>query len=72
MIKLRHQKILIGGVLMGASGMAMSFGCPPVIDSIWQQGMNAAESTILFINGPARAFGALRIPISLPVRLRRV
>jgi len=46
MIKLRHQKILIGGVLMGASGMAMSFGCPPVIDSIWQQGMNAAESTI--------------------------
>lgn len=43
---MRSRKIIIGLMVLAATGKAVADGCPPVIDSVWQSAMNAAQNTL--------------------------
>lgn len=36
-------KAVVGACLLGVSGLAVGYGCPPVMDPIWQAAMTAAK-----------------------------
>lgn len=42
----RSVKAVVGAVLLSMSGIAAGVGCPPVIDSIWQAGMDSAQASV--------------------------
>lgn len=62
MFERRFRKTVVGAALLSISGFAAGWGCPPVIDSVWQAGVTAAQTTISGgILGMAETLAATRL-----------
>jgi hypothetical protein len=75
----RLQKAIVSATLLTASGWAAGWGCPAVVDSVWQAGIasNAASIT-LSLNGmlqtyaEARALNGMRVQSALKVLAQQI
>ena len=73
------KKLVLGALILSVTGKAVADGCPPVIDPIWQSGMNTASGTlssqIQFMEervNKARALNLTRIQSALRVLTKQI
>ena len=78
-MNLRAKKVVVGLIILSVTGEAVAWGCPPVIDSVWQSAMTAANTTIstaikLMVEtvSTARATNLMRIQSALRVTAKQI
>ncbi|WP_454727851.1 MULTISPECIES: hypothetical protein [Cupriavidus] len=72
-------KAIASAVLLSASGLAAGWGCPAVMDSVWQTGVTAsaqsvtaALNTLMQTYSETRSFNGLRVQSALKVLAQQI